>query len=87
MHLPLALEGVLVAAVVPELEGQAIPVQRGFTLAEGFLHLVAASKSEIYEVAVGVADQRPALDPDTVLSLYPAVLVLPKGDAWGSGQV
>ena len=39
-----------------ELEGQAIPVQRGFAFAKSLFHLVAASESEVYEVAVGVTD-------------------------------
>ncbi len=34
-----------------------------------------------------MAGQRPGLDPDPVLYLNPIVLIPPKGDVWGSGQV
>jgi len=72
--------------VIPEFEGQAISIPRSLALAESLFTLVLTSDREVYEVAVGVTVQSPGLDPDPVLSLYPAVFVLPKGDGRGFGQ-
>src|SRR5687768_928948 len=64
----LTYRGPLVAVVLPELEDQAFPFQRGLAIAKGFFHLVAAP--EVDEVAVSAAVDRPAHDSDLVLTLH-----------------
>ena len=77
--MPLANEGPLVPQVVPELEDQAFPFQRGLALAEDFFHVVVPPEVEVDEVAVGAAVYRPTHGPDLVLALD-VLAVLAKRD-------
>jgi hypothetical protein len=62
---------------------QAFPLQRGLAFAEGLFHLVVAPEVEVDEVAVGAAVDRPAHDPDLVLTLH-ELAVLTKRELWSS---
>jgi hypothetical protein len=47
--------------IVPELEDQAFPFQRGLAFAEDIFHLVVPLEIEVYEILVDASVQRSVL--------------------------